>query len=62
MDVTATGTDVSRPGLREYLSGARLVVVTIAASALMLLACSWFALGTGVFGSSRDVDRAGYHM
>jgi len=57
MDVTATGTDVSRPGLREYLSGARLLVGTIAASALMLLACSWFALGTGVFGSSRDVGR-----
>lgn len=57
MDVTATGTDVSSPGLREYLSGARLLVGTIAASALMLLACSWFALGTGVFGSSRDVGR-----
>lgn len=57
MDVTATRTDVSSPGLREYLSGARLLVGTIAASALMLLACSWFALGTGVFGSSRDVGR-----
>jgi hypothetical protein len=57
MDVTATGTDVSSPGLREYLSGARLLVGTIAASALMLLACSWFAIGTGVFGSSRDVGR-----
>jgi hypothetical protein len=57
MDVTATGTDVSSPGLRKYLSGARLLVGTIAASALMLLACSWFALGTGVFGSSRDVGR-----
>lgn len=57
MDVTATGTDVSSPSLREYLSGARLLVGTIAASALMLLACSWFALGTGVFGSSRDVGR-----
>jgi hypothetical protein len=57
MDVTATGTDVSSPGLREYLSGARLLVGTVAASALMLLACSWFALGTGVFGSSRDVGR-----
>jgi translation initiation factor IF-2 len=57
MDVTATGTDVSSPGLREYLSGARLLVGTIGASALMLLACSWFALGTGVFGSSRDVGR-----
>lgn len=57
MDVTATGTDVSSPGLREYLSGARLLVGTIAASALMLFACNWFALGTGVFGSSRDVGR-----
>ena len=57
MDVTATGTDVSSPGLRDYLSGARLLGGTIAASALMLLACSWFALGTGVFGSSRDVAR-----
>ena len=57
MDVTATGTDVSSPGFREYLSGARLLVGTIAASTLMLLACSWFVLGTGVFGSSRDVGR-----
>jgi hypothetical protein len=57
MDVTATGTDVSSLGFREFLSGARLLVGTIAASALMLLACSWFALGTGVFGSSRDVGR-----
>ena len=57
MDVTATRTDVSSPGRREYLSGARLLVGTIAASTLMLLACSWFALGTGVFGSSRDVGR-----
>lgn len=58
MDATATRTDVSGPttvGFREYLSGARLLVGTIAASALMLLACSWFALGTGVFGASRDV-------
>src|SRR5512133_1148016 len=57
MDVTATGTDVSSPGLREYLSGARLLVGTTAASALILLACSWFAIGIGVFGSSRDVGR-----
>jgi hypothetical protein len=57
MDVTATGTDVSSPGFREYLSGARLLVGTVAASALMLLACSWFALEVGVFGSSRDVGR-----
>jgi hypothetical protein len=42
-------------GLREYLLGARPLVGTIAASGLMLLACSWFALGTAPFGGSHDV-------
>jgi hypothetical protein len=42
-------------GLREYLHGARPLVGTIAASSLMLLACSWFALETGHFGGSQDV-------
>src|ERR687887_485973 len=41
-------------GLREYLLGARPLVGTIAASSLMLLACSWFALGTSRFGGSDD--------
>jgi hypothetical protein len=43
-------------GLREYLLGARPLVGTIAASGLMLLACSWFALEKGGFGRSDDVS------
>jgi hypothetical protein len=55
--------DVSRPepapsvGLRRWLLGARPVVGMIAASSLMLLACSWFAIGTPGFGTSRDVGK-----
>lgn len=44
-------------GPREWASGARPVVGAIAASSLMLLACSWFAFSSGVLGSGRDVGR-----
>jgi hypothetical protein len=44
-------------GVREWISGARPVVGAIAASALMLLACSWFALSSGALGLRRDVGR-----
>jgi len=44
-------------GLRECASGARPVVGAIAASSLMLLACSWFAFSSGVLGAGRDVGR-----
>jgi hypothetical protein len=44
-------------GLREWLAGARPVIGAIAASGLMLLACSWFAFGSGVLGPGRDVGR-----
>jgi hypothetical protein len=43
--------------LREWASGARPVVGAIAASSLMLLACSWFAFSSGVLGTGRDVGR-----
>jgi hypothetical protein len=39
----------------EYLTGARPVVGTLGACGLMLLACSWFVLGPGELGRSRDV-------
>jgi hypothetical protein len=39
----------------DYLTGARPVVGTLGASGLMLLACSWFVLGPGDLGKSRDV-------
>jgi hypothetical protein len=39
----------------EYLTGARPVVGTVGACGLMLLACSWFVLGPGDLGRSRDV-------
>lgn len=44
-------------GLSEWLAAARPVIGAIAASSLMLLACSWFAFGSGVLGSGRDVGR-----
>ena len=44
-------------GLREWASGARPVVGALAASSLMLLACSWFAFSSGVIGAGRDVGR-----
>jgi hypothetical protein len=44
-------------GLREWASGARPVVGAIAASSVMLLACSWFAFSSGVLGAGRDVGR-----
>jgi hypothetical protein len=44
-------------GLREWASGARPVVGAIAASSLMLLACSWFAFSSGVLGAGRDGGR-----
>ena len=44
-------------GLRECASGTRPVVGAIAASSLMLLACSWFAFSSGVLGAGRDVGR-----
>jgi hypothetical protein len=46
-------------GLRQYLLGARPVVGAIAASGLMLLACSWFVIEKGGFGTSRDVGGPG---
>jgi hypothetical protein len=39
----------------DYLTGARPVVGTLGACGLMLLACSWFVLGPGDLGKSRDV-------
>ncbi len=42
-------------GLREWVLGARPVVGAIAASGLMLLACSWFAFSSGVLGPRHDV-------
>jgi hypothetical protein len=64
MDATVTTVaDVSNldsapdVGLREWASGARPVVGAIAASSLMLLACSWFAFSSGVLGRGRDVGR-----
>jgi hypothetical protein len=64
MDASVTtADDVSRLdsapaiGLRELASGARPVVGAIAASGLMLLACSWFAFSSGVLGAGRDVGR-----
>jgi hypothetical protein len=45
-------------GLRDWVSGARPVVGAIAASSVMLLACSWFAFSSGVLGAGRDVGRS----
>jgi hypothetical protein len=42
-------------GLREWVSGARPVVGAIAASSLMLLACSRFVFSSGVLGAGREV-------
>jgi len=39
----------------DYLTGARPVVGTLGACGLMLLACSWFVLGPGDLGKSREV-------
>jgi hypothetical protein len=39
----------------EYLTGARPVVGTVGACGMMVLACSWFVLGPGDLGRSRDV-------
>jgi hypothetical protein len=62
MDTTADITDdvsnldpAPSVGLREWALGTRPVVGAIAASSLMLLACSWFAFNAGVFSPSRDV-------
>jgi hypothetical protein len=64
MDASVTTADdvssldsVPAVGVREWISGARPVVGAIAASALMLLACSWFALSSGALGLRRDVGR-----
>jgi hypothetical protein len=45
-------------GLREWVLGARPVVGAIAASSLMVLACSWFAFSSGVLGRRHDVGGA----
>jgi hypothetical protein len=62
MNTTAAITDdvsnldrVPSVGLREWALGTRPVVGAIAASSLMLLACSWFAFNSGVFSPSHDV-------
>jgi hypothetical protein len=47
--------DGSTLRLRGCLTGARPVVGTVGACGLMLLACSWFALGPGDLGRSRDL-------
>jgi hypothetical protein len=64
LDATVTtADDVSRLdstpaiGLREWLSGVRPVAGAIAASSLMLLACSWFAFSSGLLGPRHDVGK-----
>jgi hypothetical protein len=42
-------------GSREWITGARPVVGTFAACSLLLLACSWFVVDGGSFGSHADV-------
>ena len=44
-------------GFRDWACGARPVLGTIAASALLLLACSWFAIGVGSLGRRHDVGQ-----
>src|SRR5437899_2048110 len=44
-------------GFRDWASGARPVLGTIAASALLLLACSWFVIGAGSLGRRHDVGQ-----
>ena len=62
MNTTAVITDdisnldpVPSVGLCECALGTRPVIGAIAASSLMLLACSWFAFNSGVFSHSHDV-------
>ena len=44
-------------GFRDWASGARPVLGTIAASALLLLACSSFVIGVGGLGRRHDVGQ-----
>lgn len=55
-DASESGAAASA-GLRDWIFGVRPFVGAIAASSLMLLACSWFAIGSGAFGTSGDVSR-----
>src|SRR5437588_1814349 len=43
--------------MRDWLAGARPVAGTVAASALMLLVCGWFALGAGGLGQRHEVGQ-----
>lgn len=44
-------------GMRDWLAGARPVAGAVAASGLMLLACSWFFIGAGRPGGRHDVGQ-----
>ena len=53
-DVSSLDSDLA-VGPKEWLSSTRPVVGAIAASSLMLLACSWFALNSDALGPRHDV-------